>query len=36
MLVGGGGEPVDGADADAFARDEDGMLDGAVASGESP
>jgi len=36
MLVGGGGESVDGADADALTRDEDGMLDGAVASGESP
>jgi len=29
MLVGGGGETVDG---DAPARDEDGMLDGAVES----
>ena len=31
MLAGGGDETVDGADA-APARDEDGMLDGAVES----
>lgn len=34
-LVAAGGELVGGVDADASTRDEDGMLDGVVALGES-